>query len=1289
MSPRPSRTSGRLYLLDALEPRLLLSSTLIPSFNNDDIIPDPVRNRVYFTHNTTSVDRYDLTTGAFLTPWTLSSPAFAGDITVSGDTLYLTDPSSPILHKIDLATDTVTDISMPEKVFSLITLPDNTLLFNYTYNPDPFGVYRFNPATNTITTAANPGHGLLLGDATHHYAAATLGGSPNQVHIFKDGALVNSFGLGNVFGVQPNVSVSRDGSQVAVAHGYSVETFAIATGEHLATYQGSGAYFDSNRDILYTFYDSILRIYQGNTTYSLSLGESYYATGAAPAGAPRNLGFLQPSLDGSTLFINTLSGVRALALPAHFYQPVISTVTTAQPLIQGKPATFSVTVAGGPDAGSLTPTGAVTFVWDNGGFSTVPLLNGAATLTMDAVPAGGVYIRAAFQGDENFVSMYGSSTYYPASQLTPTVTAHLSSTQTAVGQSITISGTITSADGANFAGQLLWFDADPQFFGNLPATAINPDNTFSATLLPAFGGPFLLTASYHGSTTYTFANAQPLSLTVTKAQPTLTLSYTAANKSINYTAAGGAGLLPADGAFSLYEGDTLLGNTASSSSGGFGLPQNTAGIHTYRIVYAGNGTYASASATLTVNVQDPTTTAFSFTASTMALKVGDTFTLTAVAPADLNGIPKGTVYFYRDGVIIAAVPLVNGAASFSLTATADQHLFHADYVPTSNHTFFGMSDLRIAAYQPTVVDLLVLYTPTTFSAAGQSLANLLPFVYRQIDNANKAFANSQVPLSLRLAALSFVNYQETTFSQDLDRLQTPNDGYLDAVPGLRNVVGADLVILVRATTEPQPLSLLVTSGIASRLLNFSAPTRDDVNAAVIAFNAPQADYLLAHEVAHTFGATHAPGDSPANTLAAPYGQGYRFTGNDGITYRDIMAYDPGKQLPYFSSPNITYAGKPLGDPATADVARLLREQAPTVAAYRAPGLLGGIDAVNSNTLQGWFYQAGAYNTPLTVTVTIDGVARDTFVANATRYDLLPAFGVTDNGFTYTLPKLSAGRHTVTLTVRDPFTGASVQGASETVTATDPLFDEAFYLARYPDIAAAVKAGRFPTGYDHFLRAGQFEGRDSSPWFDTAWYLAHNADLAAARTAGNLPSPFAHYVAAGQFESRSASPYYDERFYRLANPDVASAIAKGLLKNGLGHFLLFGQYEGRTALPYFDPAWYKASNPAVSAAAMRSPIAHFLATGNAAGASPGPYFNGATYLAKNPSAAAAVSAKQFISGLDHYLRQGRAQGLAFSNTFSESSYLAHNPDIAAAVRAGIFSSGFEHWLLAGRFESRQL
>ena len=76
-----------------------------------------------------------------------------------------------------------------------------------------------------------------------------------------------------------------------------------------------------------------------------------------------------------------------------------------------------------------------------------------------------------------------------------------------------------------------------------------------------------------------------------------------------------------------------------------------------------------------------------------------------------------------------------------------------------------------------------------------------------------------------------------------------------------------------------------------------------------------------------------------------------------------------------------------------------------------------------------------------------------------------------------------------------------------------FFDAGWYLARYPDVAAA---GLDPL--THFLRFGVAEGRDPGPLFDSKWYLAKNPDVAAAGMV-----PLVHYFQIGAAERRDPNP----------------------------------------------------------------------------------------------------------------------------------------------------------------------
>jgi len=255
----------------------------------------------------------------------------------------------------------------------------------------------------------------------------------------------------------------------------------------------------------------------------------------------------------------------------------------------------------------------------------------------------------------------------------------------------------------------------------------------------------------------------------------------------------------------------------------------------------------------------------------------------------------------------------------------------------------------------------------------------------------------------------------------------------------------------------------------------------------------------------------------------------------------------------------------------------------------------------------------------------------------------------------------------------------------------PFFDESWYLATYPDVAAAVANGEFRSGFDHFQTYGQREGRNPSAYFSQSYYLAQNPDVAAAVRAGAFASGFAHFIAYGQQEGRAANMFFDEKIYLALNPDVAAAVGAGEFASGFEHYLLYGAAEKRRASAYFDATYYLSANPdvnaAVNAGAFVSGFQHFMEYGFAEHRPAQALFNQTYYLAHNPDVAAAVASGALVSAYAHFVMYGQFEHRNPSTSYDDAYYLAHNPDVAAAVAAGAFESGFEHYTLYGQFEGR--
>jgi len=144
---------------------------------------------------------------------------------------------------------------------------------------------------------------------------------------------------------------------------------------------------------------------------------------------------------------------------------------------------------------------------------------------------------------------------------------------------------------------------------------------------------------------------------------------------------------------------------------------------------------------------------------------------------------------------------------------------------------------------------------------------------------------------------------------------------------------------------------------------------------------------------------------------------------------------------------------------------------------------------------------------------------------------------------------------------------------------------------------------------HFLVEGAYQGRQPHPLFDPAFYLRKYPDVAAAGV-----NPLLHYLKHGAAELRQPHPLFDPGFYLDRNPDVRRA---GL--NPLVHYVRHGAAEDRKPLPLFEPSHYRKS---CAEAPVRSQklLAHFLESG-AGAASPHPLFDCEAYLDAHPDAAA--------------------------------------------------------------------
>lgn len=240
------------------------------------------------------------------------------------------------------------------------------------------------------------------------------------------------------------------------------------------------------------------------------------------------------------------------------------------------------------------------------------------------------------------------------------------------------------------------------------------------------------------------------------------------------------------------------------------------------------------------------------------------------------------------------------------------------------------------------VDVLMVYTPSvlpTLSAPARAAAVQTVFDVA-IAKVNAAFEASLISARVRLVGVAETRYDESASAgnqvQDdaLTALQLEDDGRMDEIHALRDRVGADVVCLAlgRADFASSGLSFLLADvGVANHRYAFS----------ILHYGSIAGTTVVAHELGHLFGCAHDRQNARSGPGAFSFSYGYRFTGADGRQYRDIMAYPPGTELPYFSNPDVIApapASAPLGlaagRPGESNTALTIERTAFTTAAYR-------------------------------------------------------------------------------------------------------------------------------------------------------------------------------------------------------------------------------------------------------------------------------------------------------------------------------------------------------------------
>jgi hypothetical protein len=277
------------------------------------------------------------------------------------------------------------------------------------------------------------------------------------------------------------------------------------------------------------------------------------------------------------------------------------------------------------------------------------------------------------------------------STVSTTTNISASANPAVVGQTVTLTATVTGADGGTPAGSVSFLDGST----TLGTAALSGGSAVLSVSTLAVGS-HSLTAVYGGSASYRSSTSAALAETVSKASTTAaltsTVNPTVFNQATVLTAtiavASPGGGVPT-GTVTFKDGMTTLGSaTLSGGKASLSLSTLAVGTHSLTAVYAGSTNYVGSTSGAVSQTVNKASTAVGLTSSVnpsrAGRKVNFTATVSAVAPG--TGTPTGTVVFYDGSVQIGSANLSSGKASVTISSlSSGTHSITAAYAGSANY----------------------------------------------------------------------------------------------------------------------------------------------------------------------------------------------------------------------------------------------------------------------------------------------------------------------------------------------------------------------------------------------------------------------------------------------------------------------------------------------------------------------------------------------------------------------------------------------------------------------------
>ena len=224
------------------------------------------------------------------------------------------------------------------------------------------------------------------------------------------------------------------------------------------------------------------------------------------------------------------------------------------------------------------------------------------------------------------------------------------------------------------------------------------------------------------------------------------------------------------------------------------------------------------------------------------------------------------------------------------------------------------------------IDVLVMVS-TNASAAAGGFSTVNNLINLAVEETNQGFENSGVNLHVTAVEVIETGGEPDSYSEALYCMVERDDGCLEEIHAIRDLVYADLVLYVMNNNDSCGASWLNTT------FNEYAET---TAFGAVNWRCMTGYYGFAKELGHLMGAQTNEEDSGYRPGAYAYSYGYQAPNN---AFRTITAHDCDSSCPrinYWSNPNVSYGGQATGASGEADNRLTLNQNAEFISDYRIP-----------------------------------------------------------------------------------------------------------------------------------------------------------------------------------------------------------------------------------------------------------------------------------------------------------------------------------------------------------------